>query len=123
VTRPVTFEVEVDSDAVAVEVQPTQVVSVSPSPTENVLVLAVPGTQGPRGYPGTGARIYGEHPDDPIDGANKVFTVIHEYQATTVVVFLNGLREDGFIESGPARITMTDAPLPGDIIAVDYLVA
>ena len=122
-TKPVTFEIEVESDTVAVEVQPSPVVSVSPNPTENVIVLAVPGTQGPRGYPGTGARIYGEHPPDAVNGINTVFTVVHEYQPTTVVVFLNGLREDGFTESGPAHITMTDAPQPGDIIAIDYLVA
>jgi hypothetical protein len=122
---PSSIQIEADSDTVGIEVQSPSA-EIATNSTETVLVVAIPGIQGPRGYPGTGARIYAELPDGAQDGTNTVFILAHQYQPGSVSVFVNGLREFpgmGYIESGPAQITMSYPPLSDDTISVDYLIA
>jgi hypothetical protein len=122
----VSLELQAESPSVGLQVDNPVDAHVYPNAAEQVLVVAIPGIQGPRGFPGTGARIYGETPTGAMNGTNTIFTLVHQYQPGTVTVFRNGLREYpviGYTESGPARITMADPPLADDTIAVDYLVA
>lgn len=94
----------------------------SPPSGETVLLVAVPGEPGPRGFPGTGAPIVGESLTGTKDGVNTVFTTAAPFNAGTTAVYLNGLREYHYTESGANQITMEDAPLAGDSLRIDYIV-
>lgn len=66
-------------------------------------------------------HIYGEVPSGTIDGINKVFSVKQKYIATTMRVYLNGLRTLGFVEDNNNRkFTMNSAPSNPDTLIVDY---
>jgi hypothetical protein len=61
----------------------------------------------------------------PVNGVNKIFTVSALYLAGSSQVWLNGLllRKDGtngWAELGANKISMDEAPVPGDIIQVFY---
>jgi hypothetical protein len=92
-------------------------------PSGNVAILVpTPGGRGPAGPPGEGTQIFGETPTGAIDGANTVFTTANTFRATRTEVFLNGLRETYFTETGSNEITLDDPPLAGDDIRVNYIV-
>lgn len=55
-----------------------------------------------------------------------LFTIVNNYVAGTMHLYLNGLRlQKGvgkdYIETAPNKITFTVAPLIGDIILADYI--
>lgn len=76
---------------------------------------------------GSGALpIIGEIPTGVLDGTNIAFTTEQAFQPGTTSVFRNGLREQlsvGYIENAPDEILFTTAPLPSDVIEVDYLLS
>lgn len=92
-------------------------------------IQGAPGIQGIPGPPGTGVTltsVYGEALIGIVNGVNTIFTTVAPYIANSVSLFRNGLREQrtiGFIESGPAQITITTPPDTLDAITVDYLMA
>lgn len=58
-----------------------------------------------------------------INSANKDYFTSSGYKATTVRVYLNGIRQKNttdYVEILPNKITMTDAPITGDILIIDY---
>lgn len=74
---------------------------------------------------GTNSVIIGEVPSGSVNGSNTTFTFARAYIAGSVEVFINGvsqLRTTHFTETTPASgiITMSDAPLTGDVIQVNY---
>lgn len=89
---------------------------------EVVSVVTVEGPVGPPGPPGDGTQVFGEALTG-MNGVTTVFTTVSEYAADSTAVYLNGLRETHYTESGAAEITFSDPPLAGDSITADYLIA
>lgn len=74
---------------------------------------------------GSSTQVFGEAPSGTQDGTNDTFTVAHGFVSGSTCVYRNGLRErvgDGYTESSP-QIVFSTAPLPTDVIEVDYLIA
>jgi hypothetical protein len=70
---------------------------------------------------GGATPIVGDVPSGAKNGINTVFTTSSAYAAGTVAVYLNGLREINFTETGSGTtITFDDAPASSDTIVVDY---
>lgn len=70
--------------------------------------------------------VVGEQAGGDIDGVNVIFTTLQAYQATTIQVFLNGLKlrvgnSNDYIETGSNEFTMNYAPLPDDYLEVTYI--
>ena len=114
------FNLLVDSSAV--DVQPAGPVEVDLSPPTTILA-GIPGAQGSPGPPGTGGQVVGQVPTGSINGSNTVFTTAVPFLGNTTAVYLNGLREYDYTETGPNEITFSDPPLTGDSIRIDYVVA
>lgn len=123
----------VDQPTVALQVQNQQVgigldsplAQPTPQGSPTVIFAATTGARGSKGDPGGGTFLVGETPSGVLDGSNTHFTTGFDYQGGTVALYLNGLRETtgvGFTEVIPNTIVFSEPPLPGDDIAVDYLV-
>lgn len=74
---------------------------------------------------GTNSTIKGEVPTGTVNGATVIFTASRAYIAGSLQVFVNGLnqaRTTHFTETTPSTgvFTMSDAPLTGDIITINY---
>jgi|SRR5215831_20226782 len=86
---------------------------------------------GPEGPPGSlppGQGVYtfvvGEIPAGAINGTNKIFTAAANFHASSLQVYLNGLRQDEqseFTVTTPNTFQMTAAPLSGDKLVIDYI--
>lgn len=93
-------------------------VGVAASTGAQVILVPVPGGQGP---PGEGVQVFGETPTGLIDGVNTAFTVSQPYLAASTAVYLNGLRETQYTETTTTVITFDDPPISGDNIRIDYI--
>jgi len=72
---------------------------------------------------GAGAFVIGEAPSGAIDGSNTTFTLSLTPNPNTVMVYLNGARQSvaaGDHTISGRTITMTEPPLTGESILVDY---
>jgi hypothetical protein len=73
---------------------------------------------------GTSIQItWGETPTGAIDGSNKSYTSVNPYRLNSIAVFLNGLRQrrtNDYTETGSNSFQFVNAPLPGDILSIDY---
>jgi hypothetical protein len=92
------------------------------------LVGNIMGPIGPQGPPGTGGGtatcVIGETPGGAIDGSNTVFTASNAYQAQTLAVYLNGLRQrrtDDYTETSSTSFTFVLPPRSTDSISIDYV--
>jgi hypothetical protein len=100
---------------------------ITPSPSIQVTVSR-PGSQGPQGIqgiqglPGDGVPVVGEQPTGTKDGVNTVFTTASVFRAGTTAVYLNGLREFYYAETGASEITLEDAPESSDSLRIDYVI-
>lgn len=86
-------------------------------------IMGPPGPQGPPGTGGGTAGVIGETPGGAIDGSNTVFTSGSAYQALTLAVYLNGLRQrrtDDYTEASATSFTFALAPRSTDSISIDY---
>jgi hypothetical protein len=118
---PLEIEVEVHSHTVYVEVDaPLTEVELTPDPV--VIFAATRGSEGPAGPPGDGVVVVGEVATGAKNGSNTVFTTADPYRAASVAVYLNGLRELHFTETGANQITLQDPPLSGDDLRIDYVI-
>lgn len=111
-------------DLAEVEVE-TPDVEITPSGGATVLLVATPGPpgiQGQTGPAGDGAQVFGESPTGAINGTNTVFTTANAYRSGSTAVYLNGLREFFYTETGANQITLQDAPHAGDMLRVDYVI-
>jgi len=118
---PLVFDVIVGTDVIGVDVATQPVVAVEVA-DDVVAVVTVEGPPGPHGLPGTGLPIVGEPLTGIKDGVNTVFTTAHNFRAQSTAVYLNGLREFEYAETGPDEITFDDPPLAGDTIRIDYVI-
>ena len=116
VTRPVQVEI-VESVPVRVQVSLT-----GPGPSGPA------GPAGPPGPPGdlsASQIIWGETPGGRIDGVNRNFTSAYPYSPNLCKVFLNGIRlrrAADYNETGGNSFSfLTEAPLPGDSLSIDYV--
>lgn len=119
-TTPVLIiAVEVPNVGVAPAIQ---TVDLNPATTPSpVTIVTTPGPPGPPGPPGQGFPVIGEVPTGTRDGVNTSFATTVPYQPGTIAVYLNGLRELHFGENLAANaVVFEDAPLPADLITVDY---
>ena len=117
-----TIELDIEiPDLAEVEVE-TPSAEVTPSGGATVLLVAVPGGRGPQGLPGDGVPVVGETPTGVKDGVNTVFTTASAFRADTTAVYLNGLREFYYTETGASEITLEDAPHSSDTLRVDYVI-
>lgn len=97
--------------------------SITGEPPDQELNLVLP--RGPQGASGNAAPVTGETPTGIQDGVNEVFTLANRILPGSTAVYRNGLREIrgiGYDETGTSAITFTTAPLPGDVLTVDYLI-
>jgi hypothetical protein len=81
------------------------------------------GPTGPTGPPGSGV-IDREIAVGATDSVNLIFTTSHTYQAGTIAVYLNGLRQlpgIDYTETSTTTFSMIAAPYPGDVLFVEYL--
>lgn len=116
-----TYIIDVVAPTVDVDVIASTVdVTLMPDPVFSVIVLK--GPRGQPGPPGTGTRVNGETPTGATNGTNAVYTLADNYQSGTTAVYLNGLRETHYTETGLDTITFDDPPIAGDTINVDYLI-
>jgi hypothetical protein len=84
--------------------------------------------RGPQGPPGSGtgggATTWGETPAGAIDGSNTAYTSAHPFTSGLLAVYLNGLRQRSpadYSETGTQSFQFVNAPLPGDIVSIDYI--
>jgi hypothetical protein len=99
------------------------------SPSAAILNFTIPaGPQGPKGDPGpsggTASSVFGELPGGSIDGANTNFSTQYSYIPALLAVFLNGLRlrrTNDYVETDSQSFRLVSAPLPGDVVCIDYL--
>lgn len=111
---PVTFKVKAQS---------VGRIGVASSTGATVILVPVPGGAGEPGPPGDNTPVYNETPAGDQDGVNTVFTLAATFKANSTRIYLNGLRETNYTESGAAEITFDDPPLSTDNISIDYLIA
>lgn len=104
-----------------VRAAPTNPAPVSTSP-HAVILVPVPGGQGPRGLPGDGVPVVGQALTGVKDSVNTVFTTASAFRTGTTAVYLNGLREFHYSETGANTITLEDPPLSGDDVRIDYII-
>src|SRR4051812_24017041 len=121
-----TSPIELPSGAV-VTVAPPRPPGVAPAPPtpSSLPFLPSPGPRGPTGPAGDNAPMFNEVPAGTKDGVNTVFTTANAYVGGTTAVYLNGLREfvgEGYIESAPNTIVLSDPPSTIDKLTVDYIV-
>jgi hypothetical protein len=74
---------------------------------------------------GTNSTIFDETPSGTVNGTTTLFTAARGYVAGSLAVYINGVKQKRgthFTETTPASgtFTMTDAPLTGDDIMIDY---
>lgn len=85
-------------------------------------VFPSPGSRGQAGAAGDGAQVIGETPAGDRDGINVTFTTSSPFRTASVALYLNGLREFHFTETGPDQITLEDPPINGDDLRADYVI-
>ena len=122
-TDPLVFNIRVKSRRAAVQTRSHRTaVSVG---DRRVIVVAVPGgrgADGPAGASGANAPRFGVTPSGAVNGLNLVFTTPQTFAAGSVCLYLNGLRETHFTETGAAQITLETPPGVSDTLRVDYLI-
>lgn len=74
---------------------------------------------------GTNSTIFDETPSGTVNGSTTLFTAARGYVAGSLAVYINGIKQKRgthFTETSPASgtFTMSDAPLTGDDIMIDY---
>lgn len=82
-----------------------------------------PGPRGPSGPPGGSVPIV-EIPTGVLNGANEVFHTSAVYVAGSTRLHLNGIANFAginYTETGGDTLTLSFAPLPGDLLIVEYL--
>lgn len=82
------------------------------------------GDTGPEGPAGIDQMIYNEVPSGTVNGVNQVFNTLFSYVSGTTRLYINGLRQKvavSYNESGSSQITLSEAPLSGDILIIDYI--
>lgn len=121
-TEPLRFHLHVAPRSTTVRPASNRV-EVKTHPLSTVIIAGTPGRQGFPGPPGEGAPIYGEEPFGPLDGVNTTFTTFNDFRPGTTALYLNGLREDNYTESGLNTIVLEDPPGPLDKLRIDYLLA
>lgn len=88
----------------------------------NVTIQKIEGTGGGGG--GGGLGVYNEIPTGSLNGVNTVFGTEFNYLTNSLSVYLNGIRQvrtaGHYSESGTNNFTMSEPPLAGDILLIDY---
>lgn len=69
--------------------------------------------------------IVNEIPSGSINGSNVIFTTTNQFTSGTTQVYLNGQRlklgaSFDYTETTSTSITLNLAPIPGDVVLVDY---
>jgi len=108
----------------SVNAQASPSVSVVSSSGAQVILVPVPGAQGPAGPAGNGTQVFNETPTGTVDGSNAVFTTAHAFQPGSTAVYINGLRERlgvGYTETTSTSLTFSQPPTSGDELIIDYL--
>lgn len=85
-----------------------------------VALVISPGPPGQPGPPGDGNPVIGETLTGA-DGTTTTFTTTHPFRTDTTAVYLNGLREHHYTETGPDEITLEDPPSTDDTLTIDYV--
>ena len=79
-------------------------------------------TEGGTASASSSNRIFNEDLSSQLNGSRTVFTISQSYQAGSISLFYNGIKQTGtFTESGAAEITVSfDAPEAGESLSVDF---
>lgn len=85
-------------------------------------IVSVVTVEGPPGPPGSGVAVLSENPTGAIDGTNTVYTTAGAYRTGSTAVYLNGLREFHYAETGASEVTLEDPPIAGDSVRIDYVI-
>lgn len=73
----------------------------------------------------SGKFVFGETPTGSVNGANATFTSQFNFVPESVVVLVNGLeqrRVTDFNTSGTQTIILSDAPLTGESVRINYII-
>lgn len=68
--------------------------------------------------------VFDEVPFGAVDGLNVNFSTVHPFQTGGLLVYINGLRQcdpQDYVETSTQAFQLTQAPLIGDSVRVDYL--
>lgn len=69
--------------------------------------------------------IFGETPTGAVNGSNAAFQSLFDFVPESVVVLVNGVeqrRVTDFNTSGTRNITLTEAPLTGESVRINYII-
>jgi hypothetical protein len=78
--------------------------------------------RGPPGDSGGAASIYNGPPLESPNGVQTIFTTPDDYEPTSLVVWLNGLRETYISELTDNTFEFEDAPYSTDTIEIQYII-
>lgn len=90
------------------------------APTNQINVRALGITTG---IVGIAEHVYNEIPIGTINGSNATFTSLFPFIPQTLRLYLNGSRQKvvtHYNTSGVNTIILSDSPLPGEIVEIDY---
>ena len=95
------------------------------APATGSVILATFGTTNSTFINGSNSLVTDETPSGSVNSSNTTFTTSSAYIGGSLKVFVNGLKQKTsthFTETTPASgvFTMSDAPLTGDIVTVEY---
>lgn len=77
---------------------------------------------GPGGA-GSGSLVVGETPLGLVNNSNATYTTAFAFVPESVELFINGIRQKrilDFTTSGTTTVLITDSPLTGDLLQINY---
>ena len=92
------------------------------SPDGSIRVIGSAGPS-PGPGPGVGALVVGETPSGLVNNSNATYTTAFAFVPESVELFINGLRHKrilDFTTSGTTTVMLTDSPLTGDLLQLNY---
>lgn len=100
-------------------------ITMATAPATGSVLLATYGTTNSTFINGSNSLVTDETPAGSVNSSNTAFTTAQSYIGGSLKVFVNGLKQKTgthFTETTPTSgiFTMSDAPLTGDIITVEY---
>lgn len=100
-------------------------ITMTSAPATGAVLLATYGTTSVSYINGSNSLVTDETPAGSVNSSNTAFTTAQSYIGGSLKVFVNGLKQKTgthFTETTPTSgiFTMSDAPLTGDIITVEY---
>jgi len=91
-----------------------------------ILIPGIPGPAGPAGPSGSGGPVtlvVGETPTGLVNNSNATYATAYSFAPGSVELFINGIRQKRithFTTSGTTTVLITDSPVIGDLLQLNY---